>query len=172
MIIEKKWKPKTNEDFPNLLNAIKEINADEIMEFDDGTTEILSSSYKLSLRINVDEENGSQDVEILDDYEELYYGGFRFEKTLDKLNEALRKDTDDGAYFDCVCPGRWSADFEGKYRYNMESLKGHIECEVKKAILNYMISNDKHPDWGIHKEKAELLDECIEDVVNVIKTLF
>lgn len=172
MEIEKKWTPKTKEDFPHLNCLIDRLNKPMEENFD-GEVFTSDSPWDLSLRVESDEENGITTLEILDSNEELYYDGFRFEKTMEELEDALRKDTEDSeAYFDCICPGRWSADFEGRYRYDMESLKGHIECEVNKAILNYMISNDKQPNWGIHKEKAELLDECIEDVCKVIKTLF
>lgn len=165
----KKWTPKTNADFPSINALIEKLN----QPIDFGGELIGDSPWNLSLKIDVDETNGINTIEIIDSNEELYYEGFRFEKTMEWLEDALRKDTeDDEAYFDCVCPGRWSADFEGRYRYDMESVKIHINCEVHSAIADYMYSNDAKPNWGINNEKAKLLDECIEDVCKVIKTLF
>lgn len=45
---------------------------------------------------------------IVDENEELYYGGCNFDKVLDELTQAAVKDTKDKTtYLDCICPGRW-----------------------------------------------------------------
>ena len=44
---------------------------------------------------------------VIDFNEELYYGGYRFERTLDELNDAVRRVFGEHAYLECECPGRW-----------------------------------------------------------------
>lgn len=126
------FKAKTLEDFKELRRVIEEINKEDI--------------YKL--RLEIEQEFSECDLYVCDSTEELYYGGFLFERTLEELEKALQKDTgDSGAYFDCECPGRWVADFEGRSRYDEKDMEIDIHIAISKAMLKYMEDNGLEPHW-------------------------
>lgn len=148
------FKAKTLADFEQLQKTIELLNKDDIWK----------------LRLEVEQEHSECDLYIIDETEELYYGEFLFEQTLNKLEEALKKDTgDNNAYFDCICPGRWIADFEGRSRYTEEDMELDISIAIGKAILKYMDDNDLEPHWTDELRKRD--DELPKLVVDFIKEL-
>ena len=163
-------RPKNLDDFPHLNCLIDRLNKPMEEKFGDETF-TSDSPWKLSLRVDVDEVNGSITLEILDECEELYYEGFRFEKTMEQLEEALRKDTDDSeAYFDCVCPGRWSADFKGRFRYSLDDIKHSIHCAAYNGILDYMQDTDNKPNWD--NGSADKIDSKIDEILELVMEVF
>lgn len=98
------------------------LNTSELKEFDlielapTDSNEIISQIKKVLSDIN-SEYDGIYDLDlrlendltyIIDHNEELYYGGFQFEKVLDRLEKALREIYNNNElYLDCDCPGRW-----------------------------------------------------------------
>lgn len=153
--ITKKWKPITLGDLPNLQKAVEEVNSWEVHD----------------LYIKLSTENERNNIEILDNTEELYYSGFKFDDAMDKLNDALRLDTDNGAYFDCVCPGRWLADYDNRDRYTIEDVQSHIELAMSQAMCNYMISNGIEYNWT--EELRDMYDrvELNKEFMNFFKKL-
>lgn len=148
------FKAKTLNDFTELQKVITELNKENI--------------WKLELKI--DKEYSECDLYVIDHTEELYYGGFMFESTLDKINSALRKDTDDThAYFDCVCPGRWLADFKGRDPYDEHLMELDISIAIKEAMLRYMDDNGLEPHWTDElKDKFEDIPEVVVELIKEI----
>lgn len=145
------FKAKTLEDFKELQKLVEELNKEGI--------------WKLELKIEND--YSECDLYIVDHTEELYYGGFMFDNTIERIDKALKKDTDDKAYFDCVCPGRWLADFEGRSRYDEESMRLDISIAIKEAMCKYMDDNGLEPHWTA--ETMYKLDELPKIAVDLIK---
>ena len=148
------FKPKTLVDFEQLQKTIELINKDDIWK----------------LRLEVEQEHSECDLYIIDETEELYYGGYAFDRVMEYLEKALRFDTgDNSAYFDCVCPGRWIADFEGRSRYTEEDMELDISIAISKAILKYMDDNGLEPHWTDELRKRD--GELPKLVVDFIKEL-
>lgn len=126
------FKPKTLEDFRKLQKVVDEINKENL--------------YKLKLEVK--QEFSECDLYVHDSTEELYYGEYLFEHTLEKLENALQIDTKDStAYFDCVCPGLWIADFEGRTRYTEKDMETDIDLAIFNAICKYTDSNALEFRW-------------------------
>lgn len=77
----------------------------------------LKSVYKKIAEIN-ERELGIFDLEliydtsieryvIVDYAEELYYGGYAFDRILEELESSVKNALGNDAYLDCACPGRW-----------------------------------------------------------------
>jgi hypothetical protein len=146
------FKAKTIEDFKELRRLVEELNKEGV--------------WKLEIKIGT--EYSECDLYVVDHTEELYYGGCLFEKTIEKLDAALKEDTNDkSAYFDCVCPGRWLADFEGRSRYDEESMKLDISIAIKEAMCKYMDDNGLKPYWTVKTQQK--LDEVPNIAVELIK---
>ena len=146
------FKAKTLEDFTELRKLVEALNKEGI--------------WKLELKIGT--EHSECDLYVVDHTEELYYGGFLFDKTLYRLNEALKEDTNDGnAFFDCVCPGRWIADFEGRSRYTEESMELDIDIAIMEAMYKYMKDSGLEPHWT--EELNQKLDDIPKMAVKLIK---
>lgn len=152
------WKEVTIADFPKVCKAIEEINSWEI--------------HDLYLTIDTDSCNKVNTVEIHDNTEELYYEGFRFEKVMDMLELALKEDTNDGnAYLDCVCPGRYIADYKGSSAYDDECAYLDSTSEIWKSIDRYMESNGIENfkfDDDLRRE-SDLLEDSIKKFFEHIK---
>lgn len=148
------FKAKTLEDFKELQKLVEELNKEGIWK----------------LEIKIEKDYSECDLYIVDHTEELYYGGCLFEKTMEKLDKALKEDTNDkGAYFDCVCPGRWLADFEGRDRYDEELMELDISIAIKEAMCKYMDDTGLEPHWTI--ETQQKLDELPKIAVELIKEI-
>lgn len=145
------FKAKILEDFRELRKLVEELNKEGMWE----------------LELEIKNEHSECDLYITDGYEELYYSGYMFDQTIEKLNAALQKDTNDkSAFFDCVCPGRWIADFEGRSRYDEESMKLDISIAIKEAMCKYMDDNGLEPHWT--SETMYRLDELPKIAVELI----
>lgn len=149
------FKAKTLEDFPTLSSLIEELNKMEIWNLD----------------LQIKQDYSECDLYVIDNHEELYYGGCLFEKTMEQLEEALRKDTgDNGAFFDCVCPGRYIADFEGRSRFDKGMFSLHIHLAAYEGLVKYMNDNGLKPQWT--KITKEDLDQQIEELTNSLLKVF
>ena len=145
------FKAKTLEDFKALQSLVKDLNEQGIWK----------------LRLDVKQEHSQCDLYVIDSTEELYYDGCLFEKTMDLLDSALKKDTvDTGAYFDCVCPGRWLADFAGRDPYTKSDIEMDIDIAIHTAMLKYMTDHDLKPNWT--KELEQKLDDLPKTAVDLI----
>lgn len=146
------FKAKTLEDFKELRKLVEELNKEGV--------------WKLEIKIGT--EYSECDLYVVDHTEELYYGGCLFENTMEKLDAALKEDTnDDGAFFDCVCPGRWLADFEGRNRYDEESMMLDIDIAIMESMLKYMDDNGLETHWT--DELKQKFDELPKKVIELIK---
>ena len=148
------FKAKTLDDFKELHKVVKELNKEKIWR----------------LRLEVKQEYSECDLYVVDNTEELYYDGCLFEYAMEKLNNALKSDTDDsGAYFDCECPGRWIADFKGRSKYDEKSMKLDLHIALGEALLRYMDDNGFEPHWTDELKKK--FDELPEMAVDLIKEI-
>ena len=148
------FKAKTLEDFKELQKLVEELNKENV--------------WKLELEIK--KEHSECDLYIVDHAEELYYGGFLFDSTMERLDDALKLDTDDSnAFFDCICPGRWIADFEGRCRYTEESMKLDIHIAAMEAMYKYMKDNGLEPHWT--EETKKKFDGLADTTVKLIKEI-
>lgn len=128
------WRPMTEKDFPNLMETIKEINDGEWVE------DIFIQPFDLHIEFETD--NDTNYVRIVDYNEELTWDGLLTEIYMEKLNNALKKDTDDSAYFEPIQCSEWSADWEkGRSRYDEESLGLDIHIGILQAISDYIDDN-------------------------------
>lgn len=148
------FKAKTLEDFKELQKLVEELNKEGI--------------WKLELKIEND--YSECDLYIIDHTEELYYGGFMFDKTMERIDNALKIDTDDsGAFFDCDCPGRWIADFEGRNRYDEESMRLDIDIAIMEAMYKYMEDAGLKPHWTEEtKQKLKALPNIAVELIKEI----
>lgn len=148
------FKAKTLEDFKELQKLVEELNKEGV--------------WKLKLKIEND--YSECDLYIIDHTEELYYGGFLFDSTMERIDKALKIDTDDkGAYFDCVCPGCWLADFEGRNRYDEESMRLDIDIVIMEAMYKYMEDAGLKPHWTEeNKQKLKALPNMAVELIKEI----
>ena len=99
------------------------------------------------LRLEIRQDYSECDLYVIDSTEEFYYGDYD-DYVMKILEEALEKDTGDpDAYFDCECPGRWIADFEGRSIYSKSDMELDIDIAISKAMLKYMEDNGLEPHW-------------------------
>lgn len=146
------FKAKTLEDFKELQKVVNKLNEEKIWR----------------LRLEVKNDYSECDLYVADSTEELYYDGCLFEYAMEKLNNALKEDTgDSSAYFDCVCPGRWLADFEGRSRYDEESMMLDIEIAISHALIDYMNDNGLKLNWT--DELKERFENISKEAVKIIK---
>ena len=111
------------------------------------------------------------DLYVIDETEELYYGGIQFENTMSVLEYNLKVDTgDDEAYFDCICPGRWLADFKGRSRYTEDDMKSDIHLAIFKVLLKYTEDNGKELDWS-NDENTNYFDALPDLIVHVLNKI-
>ena len=147
------FKPKTLEDFEQLQRAVDHLNKENVWK----------------LRLEVKQEYSECDLYVIDETEELYYGGCLFEEAIGFLNNSLKQDTDDDAYFDCICPGKWLADFKGRSRYTEDDMKFDIYVELIRVLSDYADDNGKNIDWSDENREAfDALQYHIIDVLNKI----
>ena len=129
------WKPLTEKDFPKFMAKVKEIN--EGWKFED-----LDPIIPFNIHVEITSENGSNNLRIVDYNEELTWDGMLTESTLNALNKALREDTKDpNAYFDCMSCSEWVADWEGRHRFDRESMELEMHIGVSKALIKYIDDN-------------------------------
>lgn len=148
------FKPKTLTDFEQLQKTVESLNKDDIWK----------------LRLEVKQEHSECDLYVIDETEELYYGGYAFDRVMEALNKALRFDTgDNNAYFDCVCPGRFLADFDGRSRYTEKDMVLDIDIAIGNAMLKYMEDNDLKPYWT--DELRDRFEELSINALRVIKEI-
>jgi hypothetical protein len=148
------FKAKNLKDFNELQKVVEELNKEKIWK----------------IRLEVKQDYSECDLYVIDNTEELYYDGCLFEYAMEKLNNALKIDTDDsGAFFDCECPGRWIADFEGRSRYDERSMELDIHIALGKALLRYMDDNGLEPHWTDELKKK--FDELPKVAVSLIKEI-
>lgn len=149
------FKAKTLQDFKQLQKAIDHLNEKEIWK----------------LRLEVKQDYSECDLYVIDETEELYYGGIQFEHTMSVLEHNLKVDTgDDEAYFDCICPGRWLADFKGRSRYTEDDMKSDIHLAISKALLKYTEDNGKELDWS-NDENTNYFDALPDLIVHVLNKI-
>lgn len=162
------WRPMTEKDFPNLMEIVKEINDGYVIELE-GFEDELVQPFDLHVEIETDDDTNY--VRIVDYNEELTWDGMFTERTLEKLNAALKKDTDDNAYFDALDVAQWSADWEkGRSRYREENLEGEISIGVSRALINYIDDNGIEPKtWTYSQKKA--FDDAKKQMVKVCMEL-
>ena len=145
------FKAKTLADFEQLQKTVELLNKDDIWK----------------LRLEVKHEYSECDLYVIDETEELYYGGFAFDRVMETLNKALRFDTgNNNAYFDCICQGKWLADFDGRSRYTEKDMVLDIDIAIGNAMLKYMEDNDLKPDWT-----DELRDKFEELSINALRVI-
>lgn len=133
------FKAKTLEDFPELRKAIEKVNMEDIFR----------------LRLEIRHDYSECDLYVIDSAEEFYYGDYD-DYVMKILEEALEKDTGDSdAYFDCECPGRWIADFEGRSRYTARDIEDDISTVIYNAMCKYADSNALKCNWE-EKVKKEI----------------
>lgn len=148
------YKAKTLQDFEQLQKTIELLNKDDIWK----------------LRLEIKQEHSECDLFVIDETEELYYGGFAFDRVMESLEKALRFDAGDNeAYLDCICPGKWLADFKGRSRYNKEDMKMHIELALLHALSDYADDNGKEFDWS--DENREAFDALPDYIMNVLNKI-
>ena len=148
------FKAKTLNDFKELQSLIEELNQAGIWK----------------LKIEIKKDNSECDLYIVDHTEELYYGGCLFDSTLERLDNALKVDTGDSdAFFDCICPGRWIADFKGRDRYTEETMRLDIHIATMEAMYKYMKDNGLEPNWT--EETKKKFDELAYISVELIKEI-
>lgn len=149
------FKAKTLQDFEQLQKTIDHLNEKEIWK----------------LRLEVKQDYSECDLYVIDETEELYYGGIQFENTMSVLEYNLKVDTgDDEAYFDCICPGRWLADFKGRSRYTEDDMKLDIHLAISKALLKYTEDNGKELDWS-NDENTDYFDALPDLIVHVLNKI-
>lgn len=149
------FKAKTLQDFEQLQKAIDHLNGKEIWK----------------LRLEVKQDYSECDLYVIDETEELYYGGIQFENTMSVLEYNLKVDTgDDEAYFDCICPGRWLADFKGRSRYTEDDMKSDIHLAIFKVLLKYTEDNGKELDWS-NDENTNYFDALPDLIVHVLNKI-
>lgn len=145
------FKAKTLEDFKELQKTVDILNKDGIFK----------------LRIEVKQEYSECDLYVIDNTEELYYGGCQFDFAMNFLERALKIDTlDDDAYFDCCCPGRYLADFDGRCRYTEKDMESDIDFAIHDAMHKYFDNNDLKPHWT--NELREKFDRLAVEIVELI----
>lgn len=129
------WKPVTEKDFPKFMETVKEINKG--WKYED-----LDPIKPFDIHVEITSENGRNNLRIVDYNEELTWDGMLTESTLEKLNKALREDTNDPeAYFDCMSCSEWIADWEGRDRYDKEAMELDMHIGILKALNSYIDDN-------------------------------
>lgn len=154
------WKPVTEKDFPKFMETVKEINNG--YEIED-----LDPIKPFDIHVEITSENGNNNLRIVDYNEELTWDGMLTETTLEKLNNALREDTNDpNAYFDCMCCSEWVADWKGRDRYDRESMELDMHIGISQALVEYIDDNGiKNHPWT-DKQKRDF-DKAFEKLVNI-----
>lgn len=129
------FRAKTMEDFVFTQETVQKMNDQEY------------SPWDIQIMVKTTEDDCR--LEIIDQNELLYYGGPGFNSAIDELTHALILDTkDDKAYFDCVSPGRWIADFKNSSRYDEECLQYNLLSGFYESVTAYMKDNEASPEWN------------------------
>ena len=150
------FKAKTLDDFKELQKVVNELNKEKIWR----------------LRLEVKQDRSECDLYVADSTEELYYDGCLYEYAMEKLDNALKIDTNDqSAYFDCICPGRYLADFEGRSRYDEVCMSLDIELAISEALDKYIEDNGYEIRWTDevkrkYKALPDIVVALIKDIIN------
>ena len=154
------WKPVTEKDFPKFTEKVKEINNG--YKYDD-----LDPIKPFNIHVEITSENGRNNLRIVDYNEELTWDGMLTESTMEKLEQALKEDTNDpNAYFDCMSCSEWLADWEGRDRYDKEAMELDMHIGILDAFQKYIADNGKHKYWT-RKQKDDF-DRTFNELVKVV----
>ena len=155
------WKELTEKDFPKFMEKVNEINKG--WKYED-----LDPIVPFDIHVEITSENGRNNLRIVDYNEELTWDGSLTQSTLKELNNALREDTNDpSAYFDCMSCAEWLADWEGRSRYNRESMEMEMHIGVSEPIVKYIDDNGTKTRTWTAKQKSDF-DNAFNELVKVV----